>query len=123
MGEAKQEKKNQRSEHKSLLMNREPQLLKCCNESLSLVLVYKQTKDSFGKGEDMEMHHGEMHCLSLCALQTFGDVTVRTAERTMKRGFECFFKQPFHGRPKHQRGVTKVVSSPKTRDCRLLRGH
>lgn len=34
-------------------------LLKCCNATLSLALVSEQTKDSFGEGEDMEMHNGD----------------------------------------------------------------
>lgn len=77
-------------------------LLKCCNATLSLALVSQQTKDSFGRGEDMEMHYGDtgkMYSLSLSFPPPCTAIKPRrhdceTAERTMRWVFKCPFKQP-----------------------------
>lgn len=34
-------------------------VLKCCNATLSLALLSELTKDSFGKGDDVEMYNGD----------------------------------------------------------------
>lgn len=83
-------------------MNREQWLLKRCNETLSLVMLHERTKDSFGKGQDMEMHYGEM-CSLLVSLCTPTELEQHHWVNVNKEGLEEeSFKTPSTDTRKHQ---------------------
>lgn len=76
---------------------REQWLLKCCDATLSLRLVSEQTKDTFGEGEDMEMHNGDTGELPLTTAlySVHHSRTAATGNRREENEMKCFFKLPF----------------------------